>query len=215
METPPAPPQFFLGLVQWSFLHHYFFFSPSLYWICYNVASVLCFALFLPCPAVWDLSSPTRLKLEPPALEGKVLTTGLPGKSLQSPISFISSSPSVIKSLFTLVFLFAHRILHSMRALEFSCLVDCHLSRQHGRCQPIWVKWMNGLDIHLITSHTNFVIWVWINLSWKQLNNPSMNRNNTNLMSTIYIFFKTNLYLVLISALISSLITGRAKRSVL
>ena len=49
---------------------------------------------------------------------------------------------------------------------------------------------MNGLDIHLITSHSNFVFWVWINISWKQLNDPGTKRNNTNLMSTIYIFFQ-------------------------
>ena len=31
----------------------------SLYWICYNITSVLCFGVFWPC-SMWDLSSPTR-----------------------------------------------------------------------------------------------------------------------------------------------------------
>ena len=45
----------------------------SLYWICYNFASVLCFGSLV-----------TRLvgsNLQPPVLEGKVLVTGPPGKS--------------------------------------------------------------------------------------------------------------------------------------
>ena len=51
----------------------------SLYWICYSVASALYFVFFgqeacgvLPQPGI---------KPTPPALEGKVLTTGPPGKS--------------------------------------------------------------------------------------------------------------------------------------
>ena len=31
----------------------------SLYWICYNIGSVLCFWVFWPC-SMWDLSSPAR-----------------------------------------------------------------------------------------------------------------------------------------------------------
>lgn len=54
-----------------------------------------------------------------------------------SPISFIYSPHSLVLpsvNLFALVFLFAPRLLSSMRTIEFTCLVDCHLSHQHGRC---------------------------------------------------------------------------------
>ena len=52
----------------------------SLYWICYNIASVLCFGV-LEREACGIL--PPQLWIEPadPALEGKVLTTRPPEKS--------------------------------------------------------------------------------------------------------------------------------------
>lgn len=39
--------------------------------ICYNVVSVLSFGSFLAL-SMWDLSFPTKVQLQPPALEGKV-----------------------------------------------------------------------------------------------------------------------------------------------
>ena len=50
----------------------------SLYWIFYNVTSVLCFAFLATrhVLAPWPGVEPT-----PPALEGKVLTTVPPGKA--------------------------------------------------------------------------------------------------------------------------------------
>ena len=52
----------------------------SLYWICYNIVSISCFGIFgheiHEILASWPGIKPTR-----PALEGKVLTIGLPGKS--------------------------------------------------------------------------------------------------------------------------------------
>ena len=50
----------------------------SLYWICYNIALVLCFSFWLR--GMWDLSCPTRDLTRTPALEGKVLTIGPLGK---------------------------------------------------------------------------------------------------------------------------------------
>ena len=52
----------------------------SLYWICYNIASVLYFGFFGH-EACGILASQPGIKPAPPALEGEVLTTGLPGKS--------------------------------------------------------------------------------------------------------------------------------------
>ena len=58
------------------------FFFLSLYWICYSIASVLCFLVLghLVCGilAPWPGIEPA-----PPAVEGEVLTTGLPGKSIK------------------------------------------------------------------------------------------------------------------------------------
>ena len=56
-------------------------FFKSLYWICYNIASVLCF-VFLPWGACGILAPWPGIKPAPPSLEGEVLTTGPPGKSL-------------------------------------------------------------------------------------------------------------------------------------
>ena len=58
----------------------------NLYWIWYNIASVLCFfCLFVFWPqSMWDCSSLTRDRTHTPALEGKVLTTGPPGTPLNS-----------------------------------------------------------------------------------------------------------------------------------
>ena len=49
----------------------------KVYGICYNIASVLCFGL----KASGILVSQPGNEPTPPALEGKVLTTGPPGKS--------------------------------------------------------------------------------------------------------------------------------------
>ena len=53
-------------------------FLRSLYWLYYNISSILCFCFRLQ--DMWDLSYPT--KLAPSVLEGKLLTTELPRKSL-------------------------------------------------------------------------------------------------------------------------------------
>ena len=66
------------------------FFFLSLYWICYYTASVLCFGFFGR--EACGILAP-RPGTEPtlPALEGEVLTTGLPGKSLYFFISKLVS----------------------------------------------------------------------------------------------------------------------------
>ena len=56
--------------------------------------------VFLP-QDTWDVSSGPGIKLAPPALEGEVLTTGLPGKSswlffIFCVHSFLSSLPSIL-----------------------------------------------------------------------------------------------------------------------
>ena len=59
----------------------------SLYWICYNIPSVLwgffvlfCFAVF--CHQACGILAPQPgIEPTPPPLEGEVLTTGEPGKS--------------------------------------------------------------------------------------------------------------------------------------
>ena len=57
----------------------FFFFSLSIYWICYNTASVSC--LFCFGQETWVILAPqTGIEPASPALEGKVSTTGLPGK---------------------------------------------------------------------------------------------------------------------------------------
>ena len=56
----------------------------SLYWICYNIAFVLCFGVFFffGHNACGILAPQPGIEPAPPALEGEVLTTGPPGKSL-------------------------------------------------------------------------------------------------------------------------------------
>ena len=54
--------------------------TKSLYWICYNIAYVSCFWFFV-LKVCGILALRPQIKPTPPALEGKVLTTGLPGKS--------------------------------------------------------------------------------------------------------------------------------------
>ena len=56
-------------------------FFLSLYWICYTIASVLCFA-FLAARHVGIFALGPEIEPTPPALEGEVLTPGPPGKSL-------------------------------------------------------------------------------------------------------------------------------------
>ena len=53
----------------------------SLYWICYSIASVLSYSVFGQ-EACGILAPLTGMESVPPASEGKVLTTGLAGKSL-------------------------------------------------------------------------------------------------------------------------------------
>ena len=50
--------------------------------MCYNIASDLCFG-FLAMRLVGSLAPQTRIKPISPALEGEVLTTGSPAKSLR------------------------------------------------------------------------------------------------------------------------------------
>ena len=52
----------------------------SLYWIWYNIASGLCFGFLASRHEILALRP--GIEPAPPALEGEVLTTGLPGKSL-------------------------------------------------------------------------------------------------------------------------------------
>ena len=52
----------------------------SYYWICYSIASILCFG-FWP-GGMWDFSCLTRDQTHTLALVGKVLSTGWPGKSV-------------------------------------------------------------------------------------------------------------------------------------
>ena len=60
------------------------FFSFGLYWICYSIYSGLFFFFFMFCfgqEACGVLALQPGMEPTPPALEGKVSTTGLPGKS--------------------------------------------------------------------------------------------------------------------------------------
>ena len=51
----------------------------SLYWICYNIVSML---FWFSCSEACGILAPQPgIKPTPPALEGKVLTTGPPGRS--------------------------------------------------------------------------------------------------------------------------------------
>ena len=59
-------------------MDHFFL---SLYWICYNIASVFYVLFFWP-RVMWDLSSPTRDRNCTPALEGKARE--VPQVSLES-----------------------------------------------------------------------------------------------------------------------------------
>ena len=55
-------------------------FLKSLYWICYNIVSVVCLLVFWP-QGMWDLSFLRGIKPAPPTMEDEILTTGPPGKS--------------------------------------------------------------------------------------------------------------------------------------
>ena len=57
----------------------------SLYWICYNIASLLCFIFFFDCEACGILTpQPGTEPTDPPTspLEDEALNNGLRGKSL-------------------------------------------------------------------------------------------------------------------------------------
>ena len=56
-------------------------FFKSLYLVCYNIASVLC-SWFFGRKACETLAPQPGIEPAPPVLEGEVLTTGPPGKSL-------------------------------------------------------------------------------------------------------------------------------------
>ena len=56
----------------------------SLYWIGYNIASVLCFVGFFAGEACEILTPRLGVKPDPPTLDGIILAMGLPGKSLHS-----------------------------------------------------------------------------------------------------------------------------------
>ena len=66
----------------------FFFQFWSLQCICYNIASVLSFGFFA-FQGRWDFSSPTRDLTAPPALEGKVLTTGLTDREVLRAFFFL------------------------------------------------------------------------------------------------------------------------------
>ena len=53
------------------------FFPLSLYWICYNIDSVLCFGFLV----MRHVGPRPRIKPAPPALEGEILSAGPPGRS--------------------------------------------------------------------------------------------------------------------------------------
>ena len=54
----------------------------SLYWICYNIASLVCALGFFGHNTFGSLAPQPRIEPLPPALEGEVLNTGLPGTCL-------------------------------------------------------------------------------------------------------------------------------------
>ena len=62
----------------------------NLYRICYNIASIYVLVFWL-C-GMWDLVPQPGIEPKPPALNGRVLTTGPPGKSQQSPLFLVSVS---------------------------------------------------------------------------------------------------------------------------
>ena len=64
----------------------------SLYWLCYNIASVFIFWC-LGHKACGILAPQLGTESVPPALEDKVLTTGLPGKSLITAVLFEDNYP--------------------------------------------------------------------------------------------------------------------------
>ena len=55
-------------------MSHFLFFFLSLYWICYNIASLLCFVFFFGHEACGILAPWPETESEPFAFEGKVLT---------------------------------------------------------------------------------------------------------------------------------------------
>ena len=59
----------------------------SLYWICYNIAPVLCFGFLVP----GHVGSRPRIEPSCPALDGEVLTTGPLGKSQQDSFCNLSN----------------------------------------------------------------------------------------------------------------------------
>ena len=92
----------------------------SLYWIYYNIASVLYFlamkhvdlsSLMTPHTSHWKAHPSNVIKLTPPALEGKVLTTRSPGKShltlVLTPI-LLCDAGQVFRFLILLVYLLLH-----------------------------------------------------------------------------------------------------------
>ena len=127
----------------WCFPSHFL----SLYWICYNIASVSCFDFFGPKAhgilAPWPGIKPALL-----ALEREILTTGLPGESL---------SPRL--SLLHLVF---SPPLHSYCSPMTSPLINPMISPQSAYTQ-YWtllispLSWnVFSLDIH----HSSFLPWL-------------------------------------------------------
>ena len=66
------------------FVKIFFFFDVDNFkvFIEFVTISLLFYVLFFWPQGTWDLSSLTGIKLISPILEGNILTTGLPGKSL-------------------------------------------------------------------------------------------------------------------------------------
>jgi len=92
---------FIYSFFQCSFrpsIHSFFFFNvahfESLYWICYNIACFVFGHEACGVLAPWPEIEPTL-----PALEGEVLTTGPPGKSLSVPSYIIYQGPTLCSML--------------------------------------------------------------------------------------------------------------------
>ena len=119
----------------------------SLYWICYSIASVLCFGFF-GCMACGILVPQPGIKLASPALEGRVSTTGMMGKSFLFEYCFLTNS---INALFLQ---WAHTLCVSPSAFQGfpdgatdRIHVQCRRHRRHGfdpGVKKIWSrKWQS------------------------------------------------------------------------
>ena len=99
----------------------------SLYWICYNTASVLCLGFFCFCfchKACRILAPWPRIKPAPPTLEGKVLTTRPLGKSPQFS-SVTQSYPTLCNPMdFSMLGFPVHHQLPELAWIPIHCVGD-------------------------------------------------------------------------------------------